>query len=158
MGAQHIASRSQCRRRTCGRSIFRLTTQNNGVLFNALRKFLLTVQYFLVHFVSLPITVTLDHSYFNLQLWGKKPSRTLLFEQCLGFTSTPNNLLSKRCTTVYTCSVDGVFLSVLSNIDATLVGHMDPDVFSTQWPRIMNSECVKFVRSLATPQYRWGPE
>ena len=29
-----------------------LTTQNNGVLFNALRKFPLAVQYFLVHFVS----------------------------------------------------------------------------------------------------------
>ena len=53
-----------------------LTTQNNGVLFNALRKFPLAVQYFLVHFVSLPSTVTLDHNKLSLRPRGKKTIET----------------------------------------------------------------------------------
>ena len=48
-----------------------------------------------------------------------------------------------------TCPDDGAFLLVLS--------HGPRRLFLTQWPRqYFHTTCVKFGRSLATPQCRWG--
>ena len=59
----------------------------------------------------------------------------------------PDNLLLKLMGS--TCPDDGAFLLVLSHVPRRL--------FLTQWPRqYFRTTCVKFGRSLATPQCRWG--